>query len=242
MNKEQSVGILGGMGPFATAAFFRKILDLTPARKDWDHLHLVIDNHPQIPSRSRYYLYHEASPIPEMIRACQRLQAYPVNFIAIPCNSASAFLRQVQGEVGVPILNIMQITANALHSAYPEVKRVAVMGGVITYRERIYDEHLAACGMTYVHHDEKLQESIEKIIEEIKVNNMTNRAVSQTLAAINELKERYRVDGIVLGCTEFGCLQELELPLPLMDSSTELARHIVRRVTAERTPDGQPSL
>jgi aspartate racemase len=234
MNSHQTIGILGGMGPFATAAFFQKILELTPAKKDWEHLHLVIDNHPQIPSRSRYYLYQEASPLPEIIQACKKLQEYPVDFIAIPCNSASAFLDAIQAEVAVPILNIMQVTAKALYTVFPKIKRVAVMGGVITYREKIYAKYLGDDDVEYVHHNEKLQSSIEQIIEEIKLNNMTPRAMHETYAAVDELKKSYRVDGIILGCTEFGCLQSLDLSIPTIDSSTELARYIVHRATAER--------
>lgn len=234
VNNKQVVGILGGMGPFATASFFQKILELTPAKKDWEHIHVVIDSHPHIPSRSRHYLYGEASPIPEMIKACRRMQVYPVDFIAIPCNSASAFLKEVQAEVEVPILNIMEITANALKKAFPGIKRVAVMGGVVTYREKIYEEYLVSNGMIPVHHNEKIQSSIEEIIEEIKLNNMSSRAINATGTIIEELKNACGADGIILGCTEFGCLQNLELPLPVIDSSTELARHIVARATARK--------
>lgn len=234
MNSHQTIGILGGMGPFATAAFFQKILELTPAKKDWEHLHLVIDNHPHIPSRSRHYLYQEASPLPGMIQACKKMQKYPVDFIAIPCNSASAFLDAIQAEVAVPILNIMQITARALQTVFPEIKRVAVMGGVITYREKIYAKYLEDSGIEYAHHNETIQSSIERIIEEIKLNNMTPCAMHETYAVVGELKRAYCVDGIILGCTEFGCLQSLDLSLPTIDSSTELARYIVHRATAER--------
>jgi aspartate/glutamate racemase len=136
----------------------------------------------------------------------------------------------------------MQITARALRSAFPEVKRVAVMGGVITYRERIYEEYLANNDMIYVHHDENVQGTIENIIEEIKLYGMSPHAVSETCATVSELTNSYRVDGIILGCTEFGCLQNLGLPVPVMDSSTELARHIVRCVTAKRIADEHPPL
>jgi aspartate/glutamate racemase len=134
----------------------------------------------------------------------------------------------------------MEITANALQSAFPEVKRVAVMGGVITYREKTYEKYLANNDMIYVHHNEKEQSSIENIIEEIKLNSMSPSAVRETCATVSELTNKYRVDGIILGCTEFGCLQSLGLPVPIIDSSTELARHIIQRVTAERIANEQP--
>ena len=120
LKNQKVVGILGGMGPFATALFFEKMLELTPAKKDWEHLRIIIDNNPKIPSRSRHYLYGEESPVLGMIETCRRLEAYPVDFIVIPCNSASCFLEDVQAKINIPILNIFEITVDAIKNEYPE--------------------------------------------------------------------------------------------------------------------------
>src|ERR1700736_4074186 len=101
------VGVLGGMGPHATAAFFRTLLNITPAQKDWDHLRVVIDDNPHIPSRTRSLLFGEASPVPGMLESCKKLESYPVDLIALPCNSAAVFLPELQPQLRVPILNIL---------------------------------------------------------------------------------------------------------------------------------------
>lgn len=46
------LGIMGGMGPLATCDLFKKIIDLTEATSDKDHIHIVIDNNTQIPDRT----------------------------------------------------------------------------------------------------------------------------------------------------------------------------------------------
>ena len=98
------------MGPHATSECFNKIIRLTPAQKDWDHLHLVIDNNTKITSRTRHVLFDEASPVPGMIDACRRLASYPVDFIAVSCNSACFFLDQITPHVNVPVMSIMSET------------------------------------------------------------------------------------------------------------------------------------
>ena len=71
------------MGPHATAAFLQAVLNLTPAKKDWGHLRIVIDNNPHTPSRT---------PIDGMLESCRKLRDHPIAFIAIPGESAVIFV------------------------------------------------------------------------------------------------------------------------------------------------------
>ena len=63
--KEKTIGILGGMGPYATVELFSKILKFTPARKDQEHLRIIIDNNPKIPDRTEAILGNGKSPLPD---------------------------------------------------------------------------------------------------------------------------------------------------------------------------------
>ena len=85
------LGILGGMGPRATAHFYGQLVDYTQAEKDWDHLHVIIDSNVHIPSRSRSILYGEESPVEGMRKACFSLMDMGCEYIAVPCNSAHYF-------------------------------------------------------------------------------------------------------------------------------------------------------
>ena len=53
IGRESIIGILGGMGPYATNFFLKRMIDLTPVRVDKDHFHTIIDNNVKIPSRTR---------------------------------------------------------------------------------------------------------------------------------------------------------------------------------------------
>lgn len=228
MRKSKIVGILGGMGPYATVSFYQTILELTPVKKDWDHLRVIIDVNPHIPSRSRHHLFGEVSPVPGMVESCRRLEAYPVDFIVIPCNSASHYLPQVQAAVKIPILNIIQITSNAVSSRHPDVRRVAVIGGVITYENRTYEPFLKRHGIEYVHHPDPIQRQVEHIIELIKMNAPKEQTTAKFQALIRTIRQQCEVGAVLLGCTEFRCIGSVATEVPLLDSSRELAVATVR--------------
>lgn len=215
------------MGPYATLTFYGMVLDLSPAQKDWDHLRVIIDVNPHVPSRSRHYLYGEASPVPAMIESCRRLEAYPVDFIVVPCNSASAFLPQVQAEVRTPFLNIMEVTVKALSNQVPQARRVAVLSAVVPYARRIYEPILKFHGLEYVQHALPMQRQSEEVIELIKLNTPKAVVVGKFQALIHALHQDCKVDAVILGCTEFACLGAVSAAVPLIDSSRELARATV---------------
>jgi aspartate racemase len=227
----KTVGILGGMGPYATLSFFEKILKLTPAKKDWDHLHLIIDNNPHIPSRSRYYLYGESSPVQKMMESCKRLQAYPVDFIVIPCNSASIFIQEIQAQINIPILNIIEITVKALTKKFSSPCSVAVFGGVITYGNRTYEPFLKKSGFAYYHHSSVIQKNVEKLIEKIKLNSPRDEIESDFSILISHFHQEHQVDAVILGCTEFGLISN-KYDIPLIDSNHELALYTVEAALA----------
>ncbi len=233
------VGILGGMGPRATVSFVETMIDLTPAKKDWEHIPIVIDNNPQIPSRTRCYLFNEESPVPHMVNGCQKLAAWPVDIIAIPCNSACYFLPQVQSEIATPIVNIMEVAVDRLMHEYSDVKKCAVIGGRITYTEKTYAPFLEKNGVSYVHHDEMLQKRVEEVIENIKVNADSKKAHEDYVGIVSELQVAHNVDAVILGCTEFGLIEsernrqgESNI-IPIVDSSRALALFLVDFATKE---------
>ena len=84
------------MGPYATLAFYKKVLDLTPAKEDKQHIHLIIDNNPHIPSRNRHFIYNEPTSIHDMLNSIKRLADYGVDVIYVPYNCASYFLTEMK--------------------------------------------------------------------------------------------------------------------------------------------------
>ncbi len=227
MSVSKTIGVLGGMGPYATLAFFDELLTQTPASKDWEHSRIVIDNNPHIPSRTRHLLYDEESPFAGMLASCQRLQEYPVDFIAVPCNSAAIFVPELQTHLSVPVLHICEVTANALVAAYPGVRRVAALGGYVTYVKRTYEPFLAAHGIELIEHGKEVQLTLQNLIESIKLGQVNDEHVNTLRQLIEYVESRCQAEAVILACTEFGCLPPFELDIPMIGSSLELARHAV---------------
>jgi|APSaa5957512576_1039674.scaffolds.fasta_scaffold20308_2 aspartate racemase len=231
MSSKEIIGILGGMGPYATIEFMRNLLDITPVKKDWDHIRTVVDNNPHLPSRSRAILYNEESPLNGMIESCQKLQNYPVDLIVIPCNSASYWINDIRKEIHTPILSIIDATTITL-SRYNSVDKVVVLGGMTTYLKELYKDKIESIGIKYINIDESTQNSIVKLIEKVKYggDSNINKTQIEFSSLVSYIIARYNINGIVLGCTEFSFFKDFDYSVPIFDSSLELAHLVYRHV------------
>ena len=231
MSSKEIIGILGGMGPYATIEFMRNLLDITPVKKDWDHIRTVVDNNPHLPSRSRAILYNEESPLNGMIESCQKLQNYPVDLIVIPCNSASYWINDIRKEIHTPILSIIDATTITL-SRYNSVDKVVVLGGMTTYLKELYKDKIESIGIKYINIDESTQNSIVKLIEKVKYggDSNINKTQIEFSSLVSYIIARYNINGIVLGCTEFSFFKDFDYSVPIFDSSLELAHLVDRHV------------
>lgn len=224
----KTVGVLGGMGPYATLAFLKAMLDVTNAKKDWDHVRTVIDNNPRIPSRTRHFLYDEVSPLEGMAESCRRLEKYPVDFIAIPCNSAAVFVPQLQNMVNIPILNICEIAANALIEIMPSARSVSVLGGYVTYKKQTYRPFLEPNGIEIVDHGPHIQQQVEALIERLKTGLAGSHEVSEVTEILQLLTINLGAEAVIFACTEFACLPAINNNMVLVDSSIELAKFAIK--------------
>ena len=107
----KTIGILGGMGPLATADLFRKITCLTKASCDNDHIRVYIDSNARIPDRTAAILSGGTNPVPEMTSALRHLEACGADCIIMPCNTAHYFLPQLQAKTETPFLSMLAATA-----------------------------------------------------------------------------------------------------------------------------------
>lgn len=104
------LGILGGMGPLATADFFRKIVQMTEAASDQEHIRILMDDNPQIPDRTAFIMGEGTDPTRAMVRSALRLEFMGADFVAMPCNTAHRFHSTIQSFLDVPILNMVDLT------------------------------------------------------------------------------------------------------------------------------------
>ena len=106
-----TIGILGGMGPLATADLFRKIVLMTDASCDNDHIRVFIDSNAQIPDRTRAILEGGEDPVPQMLSALENLEKCGASCVIMPCNTAHYFIDRLCEHTSLPFINMLQVTA-----------------------------------------------------------------------------------------------------------------------------------
>jgi aspartate racemase len=220
MSEEKVVGILGGMGPYATIDFFTRLVSMTPARKDWEHLRIIVDNNVKIPSRTRAILYNEASPVPGMIESINKLASIGVDFVTIPCNSAHHFYQQVAQAIHIPWLNMLGVVSQVVTTH--KRSRPLILGGYITVTQKLYSEYIPDA----VYAPSEDNELVWSAIEEIKLSSsLSDEARTRLETLIYKRKED--IDCVLLACTELSIAYDGYASidgLQIIDSSTEYAK------------------
>jgi aspartate racemase len=222
-NKPKIVGILGGYGPYATNDFFKQLLNNTNAKKDWDHLHVIIDNNPRIPSRTRAYLYNEPSPLPYMKEGILRLKKAGADFFVCPCNSAHYFLRKEKNNLELPMLDMVEKTISKIKKY--NIKRIGIIASEVTVLSKLYEKPLKDLNIKIENVGDL--KDVRFIIEAAKTNKNIHKAKKIMKYLISNFKQN-NADAVLYGCTELPIiLTPKDSPLPVFDSSYILAEETV---------------
>lgn len=219
------IGVFGGMGPQATVDFLDKLVRLTPATRDQDHLPVIVASLPHIHDRSRAILGTGRDPLPMLLSGIDFLNTTGVGVIAIPCNSSHHWYTQMSERSAVPILHIAQACVAAM--AKPDGK-VAVLATRGALASGFYQRALAERGIDYlVPAPDTAQVEVDGCIREIKAGNMD--AGGAHLAAALADARAQGASAVIMGCTEIpiAARHAGDTPLTLVDSSLELARATV---------------
>jgi aspartate racemase len=200
------VGILGGMGPAATLQLLSRVIALTPADDDADHVPLLIDHNPQVPSRIEALIEKRgADPAPVLAAMARRLSAMGASALAMPCNTAHVYASTIQAAAGLPFLNMIELTARRLATMEPACHRIGVLASPAIRMVGIYDKAFSALGLTAVYpekHDELLE-----AIRRLKRDARDPGAREIHRRAAEEL-QRTGVEALVIACTEFSLIAD----------------------------------
>jgi len=160
--RDKIIGILGGMGPEATATLFLKIIRATPAKRDQDHFRIIIDNNPKIPERTSAILGKGKSPLKQLQETLHNLEKAGAEIIAMPCNTAHYYYNELQASANVPIINIVSETAVYIAQNFPNIKKIGLLATTGTIKSRIY--HQAITKMEKITPDDSEQEIVMNAI------------------------------------------------------------------------------
>ena len=230
------IGILGGMGPEATLDCYGKIIRSTPARKDQDHLRVIIDANPKAPDRTAAIVGKGESPLPVLIAGAGALERAGADFIIMPCVSAHVFLADLQASAKLPFLSMIDAVTDVITREHSDIRTVGLLSTTGTVSGGLFQKRLAGSGIETVVPDEKLQAVVMSAIYAIKdVQNARPRAdITADLVMVAQSLITRGAQGIVAGCTEIPLALSQEcFDLPYFDSLIILAREAVRHAGLE---------
>ena len=198
-----SLGIIGGMGPMATAVFYEKIVDLTDAARDQDHIDTIIYSCPQIPDRTSFFLGKSTEdPYPKILELARRLEEQKVEAISIPCITAAYFEKALSRDVGIPVYNGIRETAAIL--AGRGVTKAGIMATDGSIKNRLIAGALIDNGITPVEPDSEYQAIVTDIIyNDVKAGRSND--LTKLYKVAGHLRDK-GAEAFILGCTELSVL------------------------------------
>ena len=224
----KTIGILGGMGPLATADLFRKITLLTDAACDNDHIRVHIDSNARIPDRTAAILSGGPDPVPEMRAALRSLEACGADCVIMPCNTAHYFLPRLQSQTRLPFISMLEATAKTCAAQYPG-RTAAILATKGTLATGLYENALDAQGVRFVVPDEAEKDVLMHLIYDVvKASKPLAPEQDAWQTLLNGLRAR-GADYFILGCTELPIIADtLPQSGPFVDPTAELARAAIR--------------
>ncbi|NJE62550.1 amino acid racemase [Thermococcus sp. 21S7] len=222
---ERTIGILGGMGPLATADLFRRIVEKTPAKRDQDHPRIIIYNDPKIPDRTAFILGNGEDPRPALVEGARKLESWGADFIIMPCNTAHFFAETVQKAITIPLVSMIEATADAIEQL--GLRRVGLLATDGTIKGLVYHRALLNRGIGIAVPGKNDQGKVMRAIYHgVKAGDI--EAARKLLMDVAKRLER-RVDGMIAGCTEVSvALRQDDLSVPLIDPLDVIAEKAVR--------------
>ncbi len=218
------------MGPEATVDLMQRIIRLTPALDDADHIRCIVDSNPKVPSRIKAIIEGDGEdPGPCMADMGRRLESWGADFLVIACNTAHYYYDAVQQAVSIPVINLIDLVAGYVNDNYPNHRQIGMLASPAVAMTGLYTKRFSQLGIEDVWPDPDPQASLLSIIKAIKKGD-TGPHVRDDYKKVAENLMQKGAEIALIACTELGALGE-DLPINALDAAEILAMEIVRVAT-----------
>ena len=223
----RTLGVLGGMGPLATASFMNQVIALSPAKSDQEHIPMFIRNIPQIPDRTKFLMgIEDENPFFELKKGFNELTSLGVSCIVIPCNTAHYWYDALTQNADVHTISIVQ---SVIKRAKATGKRkVGILATTATLNMRIYQTAFSEHNIEFIEPNEQQQVLVMQGITAVKSGNL---ALGRTLLSQSyEQMLTQGADAVLFGCTEIPLVlneQASKSPETCLDTIAILAQECV---------------
>jgi aspartate racemase len=232
MNRFRTIGVLGGMGPEATALFFELLVRSTRACRDREHVPVIVCDLPQIPDRTAAILRGGPSPVRAILRGLEALRGAGADFAVMPCISAHYFYPQISARSPLPLMNLVEEAVAAVGKLRPKVRTVGLLATTGTVRSRTVHDVFERAGIAVLMPAGRDQQRVMSAIygrRGVKAGVTSGPPRETVVKAALELVSR-GAQAVVAGCTEVPLvLCRGDIPVPLVDPLRIAARAAVVR-------------
>ena len=219
------LGVIGGLGPMATAYFLELIVAMTDARRDQEHPEIIVMNIPSIPDRTAYILGKSSeNPVIPMVTLGKQMKELGATVVATPCITAHFFHEQLQTGIDLPVIHAIRATAATMKNE--GISRVGLMATDGTVQSGIFQKEVEAAGMQMVLPSPASQAKVMSIIYDY-----VKAGIAPDMSLFEDVRRELFESGaevIVLGCTELSLLKKYNnLGDGILDALEVLAKESV---------------
>jgi aspartate racemase len=222
---DKIVGIIGGMGPAATIDFMSRVLNATPATIDQDHIRMLVDNNPRIPSRQLAMRGQGTDPGKTISDMAVRLQTMGADFIVMPCNLAHNWQSDIEAVITIPFVSIIEESVRAAMGKSEDDGPVGLMTTPGCFQAGLYQKSLVDAGRTTViiQTPKELADTM-MLVEQIKAGDRSHSVVEGLRALANHLVRR-GAKVLIAACTELPLVLNQEMfDVPFVSPTDVLAK------------------
>lgn len=227
---EKIVGVLGGMGPEATVDFMARVLRSTPAIDDQDHIRMVVDNNPKVPSRIKALIENDGSnPATALQQMARKLEHWGVDFLVMPCNTAHFYRSEVQKAVSIPVFDMVDLSVAEVIRNYPDIRTVGLLASTALLNLGIYESAFARHEVRVKAPNDSVQAGLMKVVRLIKSGQYDGTEVTAALRSAAEELVSCGSSVLLVACTELSIVAEsIRTSVPVLDTAQILAEFVVK--------------
>jgi len=224
---KKTIGVLGGMGPEATAYMYNLLIKKTAVKKDQDHIRVIILSDPGVPPRTEAVLGKGPSPVPYLVKGVKTLKSAGADFIIMPCVTAHYFIPEVKEQVDFRLVSLVEESVKWAKHNVGGLKKAGILASTGTLKSRLFSDAFGRAGIELIAPEGKAQEQYMEAIfggKGIKAGYTEGRPREIILRCVRKLIER-GAEAVIAGCTE--------VPLVLRDEDISVPLIEPMRITAE---------
>ena len=222
----KTLGVIGGLGPMASAYFLQLLTQMSDAQTDQDHMNILMYSRPSVPDRTKYIVGEsEENPVPDLVMAGRKLKEMGADILAIPCITAHHFHKELEDGIGLPVIHAVEETIICLEEK--KTTQVGIFATDGTIQSGLFQNALKQHGIWPILPEAESQKRVMEIIyHQIKAGKSVDM---ESFYKISEEMAGQGAQIILLGCTELSLIKrDYDLPAGYLDVMEVLARKAVQ--------------